>query len=117
MTAVEEAVAHLLPNLPPRDPDAPGQFAFADADRVRDVLVSSKWKQIEISPTDFVCTMPTSGLNTYLTNLGPVGRAIDQTDEPVRQKIVELGRSALEPYVMGSEVRLTAACWTIRARR
>ena len=34
MTTAERAAAPLLPNLPARRPDAPGQFAFADRDRV-----------------------------------------------------------------------------------
>jgi ubiquinone/menaquinone biosynthesis C-methylase UbiE len=38
MTTAERAAAPLLPNLPARRPDEPGQFAFADADRVRRIL-------------------------------------------------------------------------------
>ena len=35
MLVAERAAAPLLPNVPPRDPDAPGQFAFADPRRRR----------------------------------------------------------------------------------
>src|SRR3546814_20636736 len=38
MTTAERAAAPLLPALPPRTPDAPGQFAFADSERVLGLL-------------------------------------------------------------------------------
>src|SRR5262245_51388365 len=50
MTTAERAAAPLLPNLPPRKPDAPGQFAFADRDRVQSILQNSGWREIELRP-------------------------------------------------------------------
>ena len=41
MTTAERAAAPLLPNLPARRPDAPGQFAFADRRRVYSILEES----------------------------------------------------------------------------
>src|SRR4051812_20493178 len=38
MTTAERAAMPLLANLPPRKPDAPGQFAFANPARVRSLL-------------------------------------------------------------------------------
>ncbi len=50
MTTAERAAAPLLPNLPPRRPNAPGQFAFADEGRVRAILDESGWSRHRDSP-------------------------------------------------------------------
>jgi SAM-dependent methyltransferase len=116
MTTAERAAAPLLPNLPVRKPGAPGQFAFADRDRVASILDESGWAGIDIRPIDVECTLPESDLMGYITRLGPVGLVLqDETDERSRAQLVETVRAAFEPYVRGSEVRFTAACWMIGA--
>jgi hypothetical protein len=57
MTTAERAAAPLLPNLPARPPDAPGQFAFADRRRVHAVLEDSGWTEIDIRPIDVPRTL------------------------------------------------------------
>ncbi len=47
MTAAERATAHLL-TLPARVADAPGQFAFADRERVIGILTDAGWQDIEV---------------------------------------------------------------------
>lgn len=115
MTTAERAAGPLLPNLPPRDPDAPGQFAFARADRVRGVLEESGWTGITVEPLDVPCAMPAQEMERYFTLLGPVGRVLHEVDEPTRARVVEVLRTAFAPYVQGAEVRFTAACWLVRA--
>lgn len=116
MTAAERAAAPLLPNLPARKPGAPGQFAFADRDRVASILEESGWAGIDIRPIDVECTLPESDLMGYITRLGPVGLVLqDETDERRRAQVVAAVRAAFEPYVRGSGVRFTAACWMIGA--
>lgn len=116
MTTAERAAAPLLPNLPARRPDAPGQFAFADAHRVRRILEESGWTRIDIQPLDVVCTLPEKDLLRYLTRLGPVGQRLHEVDERTRSQVIEVVRAAFEPYVDGAEVRFTAACWNVSAR-
>jgi SAM-dependent methyltransferase len=116
MTTAERAAAPLLPNLPARRPDAPGQFAFAHSDRVRAILEQSGWTGVAIQPLDAECTLPESELVPYLTRLGPVGLSLPGTDESTRARIVETVRAAFEPYVDGIDVRFSAACWHIQAR-
>jgi SAM-dependent methyltransferase len=117
MTTAERAASPLLPNLPVRRPDAPGQFAFADRRRVHSILEESGWAGIEIQPIDVVCAMPESQLVEYLTRLGPVGAALQEADEHTRAKVIETVRPAFDPYVHGTDVRFTAACWMVRGRR
>jgi SAM-dependent methyltransferase len=116
MTTAEGVAAPLLPNLPPRRPDAPGQFAFADAGRVRTILKESGWAGIDIQPLDVGCTLPEKDLNEYLTRLGPVGLALQDVDERTRTQVIETVRPAFDAYVDGTEVRFTAACWMVSAR-
>src|SRR3546814_8517623 len=57
MTTAERAAAPLLPALPPRKPDAPGQFAFADSERVLGILWDSGWSEIAVEPLDIECSL------------------------------------------------------------
>lgn len=116
MTTAERAAAPLLPDLPARRSDAPGQFAFANRERVRDILERSGWTGIDIAPIDVECRLPAKELDGYLTRLGPVGSVLRETDEPTRARVVEAVRPAFDRFVQGDEVRFTAACWTVGAR-
>ncbi|MGW1749587.1 class I SAM-dependent methyltransferase [Streptomyces sp. NPDC002092] len=116
MTTAERAAAPLLPDLPVRRPEEPGQFAFADPDRVRRILAESGWSGIDIRPIDVSCALPESELVHYLTRLGPVGLALREVDEPTRAQVINTARAAFDPFVQGTEVRFTAACWLVEAR-
>src|SRR5262245_30615278 len=116
MTTAERAAVPLLPDLPPRRRDGPGQFAFADSQRVSSILQKSGWAEIEMQSIDIACTLPESAVVHYLTRLGPVGLALQQADDATRTRVVEAIRPAFDPYVHGPEVRFSAACWMIGAR-
>lgn len=116
MTTAEHAAAPLLPNMPPRRPDGPGQFAFADAARVRRILEESGWNGIDLRPLDIECVLPEKALSVYVTRLGPVGMLLQDADEATRARVIEVVRAAFDPYVRGDEARFTAACWMIAAR-
>ena len=116
MTAAERAAAPFLPEIPKRRPDEPGQFAFADRDRVYSILEKSGWSEIDIRPLDVACTLPENELNDYIARLGPLGRVLQQFDEQKRARIIEAVRAAFGQFVYGPEVRFTAACWTVGAR-
>jgi SAM-dependent methyltransferase len=116
MTTAERAAAPLLPDLPPRRADAPGQFAFADGDRVRAILEEAGWSAIDIQALDVECTLSEHDLDGYLTRMGPVGQRLPELDESARTRVVQTVRGAFAPYVHGAEVRFTAACWMVGAR-
>jgi ubiquinone/menaquinone biosynthesis C-methylase UbiE len=116
MTTAERAAAPLLPNIPARRPDAPGQFAFADQSRVCRILEESGWAEIDTRPIDVACSFPEKELLRYLSRLGPLGRILHEADEQTRKQVIETVRAAFDPYVHGAEVRFTAACWMVGAR-
>ncbi|REE97427.1 class I SAM-dependent methyltransferase [Thermomonospora umbrina] len=115
MTTAERAAAPLMPNLPARRPDGPGQFAFADRDRVHRILEDAGWTSIDIRPVDVPCVLPESELVGYFTRLGPLGLILHEADERTRTQVIETVRAAFAPYVHGPEVRFTAACWVADA--
>ena len=102
--------------FPPRRSGAPGQFAFADRQKVFSILEFGGWSEIEIRAIDVICAFPAAELTRYLTSMGPVGRILQQADEHVRGRIIEAVRPHFDPYVLGSEVRFVAACWLVQAR-
>jgi SAM-dependent methyltransferase len=116
MTTAERAAAPLLPALPPRQPDAPGQFAFADRERVGAILRQGGWGDIAIDPMDVGCSLPEAELVRYFSSLGPLGLVLEDADDATRTRLVETVRKAFDPFVQGDEVRYDAACWWITAR-
>src|SRR3954469_19232260 len=86
MTTAERAAAPLLPNIPARRPDAPGQFALADRQRVHSILEKSGWGGIDIRPIDVACSFPEKELVRYVTRLGPLGQVLRETDEQTRMR-------------------------------
>lgn len=113
MTTAEKAAAPLLPALPSRTPAGPGQFAFADADRMRSILRAAGWTGIGVRPLDLSCAFPASELQRYVTSVGPLGRVFAALDADARNTIVATVLRAFEPYRRDGEVRFTAACWMV----
>ena len=116
MTTAERTAAPWLPQLPVRRPGAPGQFAFAEAPRVSELLAASGWQGVEIRPLDVPLSMPESALVPYLSRLGPVGIALQELEEGARAVLVERLREAFAPFVRGERVAFVAACWLIEAQ-
>jgi SAM-dependent methyltransferase len=116
MTAAERAAAPILPNIPARDPDAPGQFAFADPTRVSRILDQSGWTDIDLRPVDVECTFPEKDLVRYVTRLGPLGRVLQDADDQTTARVLAAVRPAFAPFVEGPTVRFNAACWKVGAR-
>lgn len=115
MTTAERAAAPLLPDIPERKPDEPGQFAFADRERVGRILAQAGWSEIEIRPIDVPCSLPEPALIGYFSRFGLVGQTLHQADEATRTEVIKTVRAAFDPYVHGTEVRFTAACWVAQA--
>ncbi|WP_405490545.1 class I SAM-dependent methyltransferase [Nocardia sp. NBC_00511] len=115
MTAAERAAAPLLPDLPPRIPNAPGQFGFSDREFVTTVLEASGWTDIDISQLDVTSVMPEPELLGYLSRFGPLGQILPNVEEPLRSRVIETARAAFAPFVHGNEVRYNAACWMVTA--
>lgn len=115
MTLAERTAATLLPGLPARDPEAPGQFAFASEAKVSGILKEAGWQAIGMTPVNVECSFPAADLDTFLTRLGPVGAFLTSTEPSLRNRVHTALRSAFAPYIAADTVRYTAACWQISA--
>ena len=116
MTTAERAAAPLLPALPARITGAPGQFAFAEEAHVRRILADSGWTDVAIAPLDVACTLPESALLSYIGRMGPVGVLLQEADAATRADVLATVLQAFAPYVDGTHVHFSAACWRVTAR-
>jgi SAM-dependent methyltransferase len=115
MTAAARAAAPFLPPAPPPDPNAPGQFAFADGDKVARILEASGWSSIEVQQADVPCETSEDNLMAYVTRLGPVGAALREVDRATAEKIMASLPPAFVRFRKDGAVRFNAACWLVRA--
>lgn len=116
MTTATKAAAPLLPDAPAPDPDGPGPFAFADPGKTRGILEEAGWRGIDIRPVDEVRVLPEELLVPYLSNLGPISRALKEAAEADRPRIMSDVRGTFDGFVHGDEVRIPAAVWQVTAR-
>lgn len=116
MTLALRTAAPYLPPLPTPGPEEPGQFAFADADRVRRILNASGWSDIDVAPLDVPCSIAEADLWTYVPRMGPVGMALRDADDSTRARIGDVLRAAYTPLIRDGVVEFTGACWLVTAR-
>jgi len=114
-----QAVRPYLPE-PEREPDprAPGPFAFAEADYVRDVLEAAGFAAIDIEP--FEATLhfgeTVNEALGFMEQVGPISRALAELDEATRQEASLALAAALAPHVGSQGLRLGASCYLVTAR-
>jgi SAM-dependent methyltransferase len=111
------ALAALPPGPPPPDPNTPGPFAFADAERVRDILASAGFADITIAPVD--AEIGGNSLADSLTlalRIGPLGARLREAPE-FRPMVAQAVGDALAPYVRDGGVWMPSAVWIVTARR
>ncbi|WP_084398047.1 class I SAM-dependent methyltransferase [Henriciella aquimarina] len=116
MTLAGRTARPFLPDLPAPNPDAPGQFGFADDTRVRTILDEAGWTGIKIAPVDIACAIPADALDLFLTRLGPVSSRLPEMTEAKRAELLDALRAAFAAHIEDGEIRFTAACWEITAR-
>ena len=104
--------ADLLPPQPPADPTAPGPFALASPDRIRELLPNA----------EVTAATATMGIGSTLDEavaeglvIGPLARAATGLPEPTRDQIRGRLRELYAPYLTPQGVRLPAAIWLVRA--
>ncbi len=113
MTVAARAAASVVPIAPP-DPDAPGQFAWADPARVHAILTDAGWSGVELEPLDLELRFPAAHLADYVTQLGPTGRALAGADAATRARVLDAVIPAFDEYRDGADLRWPAACWMVR---
>jgi SAM-dependent methyltransferase len=114
-----QSTAHLLPPLPPSDPNAPGPFAFADKDRLAGILKGAGFTDVAIEPLDMRTGGDTLEESVFIAlrvgQLGGALRELSASDE-LKQKVKETLTEALAPHVEDGVVKLSAAAWIVSGR-
>lgn len=111
-----EAAAPLLPELPPpADPHAPGPFAFADPERVGEILRGAGYQSVRHQPFDARIGVGDLDQTLALTfRVGPLGAMLREHPE-YRDRISGVVRSALAPFAGPEGVSMPAAVWIFSA--
>jgi ubiquinone/menaquinone biosynthesis C-methylase UbiE len=114
------AKQHVAPPAPV-SPDAPGPFAFANPDRVRSILTTGGFTEINLAPHEAQLTM--GGAATvaeavdFTLEIGPVARMLADASADIRARIRQDLNVTLTPYAKDNSVRLGGAVWIVTARR
>jgi len=115
-----KAALTVLPAPEAPKPRAPGPFAFAEADYVREMLAEAGWDDIRITPQEIeLCWKGAGGYADTvreLVNTGPVGRLIAEVDDSTRAAVYAAAAEALEAHYHEDHLSLTGAVWLVRAK-
>lgn len=116
-TALEAAVAQ------PRfaDPAAPGPFAFADRDRVNNMLGAAGWDAITIESVDYAMVVgegdqAVEEAFVYFQRIGPASRALRELPPEARPAALDRLRATIAAHHDAGRVALPAAAWIVTAR-
>lgn len=115
-----QAALPLLKEVPPQpDPHAPGPFAFADKDRVADILADAGWIDVGIEPFTPQITLPGDNVASsagFMLQLGPLSRLIAAQGleaAPIEDALQK--RLAANADATG-RISMHSACWVISAK-
>ena len=112
-----DAARSLLPPQEPADPFAPGPFAFADGERLKDILIKAGYRDIRIEKLDTVMNMGATVDDAVeqAMRIGPLSRATADIDEATREKVREAVRGVMGRFVTPDGITPPAACWLVGA--
>jgi SAM-dependent methyltransferase len=103
---------------PPMDPHSPGPFAFADADRVRMILLEADFQDVEITPFEHRMAMGDTPRQAaeQSARIGPLARLVREAGPEHLPKIIDAVEGALAPLADRSgSIRLAGRAWIVTA--
>jgi SAM-dependent methyltransferase len=106
-----------IPRPPAPPPGAPGEFAFADGERVRAILSEAGFADVRVDPVDGTIGRSSLDDAVFMTlNMGPVAAVLRDTGGDKREIVAEAVRGALAPHMRPEGLHLPAAVWIAQAR-
>jgi SAM-dependent methyltransferase len=114
------AASSVLGAFDPPSTDSPGPFFFADPERVRNVLGSAGYADIDVRP--FETTMDTESSEVsewlgFILRMGPLGGAFLDAQDEDRERTMAAVLEAVAPHESNGTYRLPASTWVVTARR
>ena len=114
------AVKHLLPPSPPPGPEEPGQFAFADPDRVRRILGEAGFHDISFHPARprHEARRPGGAEQAaeLSSQIGPIARALIGAPETLRTAVHDALAAAFRRHDGPDGIALAGANWIVAAK-
>ncbi len=114
-----QAVYRHVPKMPPVDPEDPGPFAFASAERVERILREAGFAGAKLTPHDLMLDIAAGGgLDAAVESaveIGPAHRALEDATAEVKAAATEAVRHDLARHLDGDAVKLGAAVWIVTA--
>ena len=114
--------AALAEHVPPADfgsGDGPGMFAFADPDRIRQILAAAGWRDVEITSEHASILVGGGGSiddAVEFLRTGSMGRTmLAGADASTAHRAIASVCAALSPYADADGVHLGAAVWLVQA--
>ncbi|NJN52649.1 MAG: methyltransferase domain-containing protein [Gammaproteobacteria bacterium] len=115
-------MAAARPHLPEQpaavDPRAPGPFAFADVDYVREILARAGFSDVVVDDVGAELELGDSvdAAVNFVCRVGPLSRPLAQIDADMRKRVMAAVRDTLVQHAKAGVVRLGAKCWLVTAR-
>jgi SAM-dependent methyltransferase len=114
------AALPLLPPQPPAEPNAPGPFAFADAERVRGILSDAGWSGIGFQqrsvPMHVAGPGQLEGATDFAMRMGPLSRILAEVDPALAAPVRAAVKAALALHDGPEGVTLSGSIWLVSAR-
>jgi SAM-dependent methyltransferase len=111
------AVSRHLPPRPKADPHAPGMFAFADPQRVSEVLTAAGWAPPQFDTLDLDLDIAAGrGLEEAVvqsTQIGAVNSWLRNQPANIVSTVTTSLREALAAHLDGASIRLPGAMWLV----
>jgi SAM-dependent methyltransferase len=114
------AVATLTP-LPSADPNAPGPFGFANAERVAGILERAGFSHVAFEKLDRVIPVgPEGSLDdaaAFLVQMGPASAALKNAPPELVPAAMAAVREAIAPYQTPEGLRMPSATWIVTGEK
>ena len=117
MSVAGRAIAPFLPEAEAQDPRAPGPFAFADPNWVREILTDAGFADIEIESItpDLRVGATVEEALQFQSRIGPLSRVLAELDEATQAEANAAAHAALSDYLTDDGVVLRSAAWLVCA--
>jgi SAM-dependent methyltransferase len=110
------AVRHLLPPSPPPGPEEPGQFAFADPQRVRRILEAAGFHGITFTRHDPAMKLGSAEQAAELSSqIGPIARGMIDAPEGLKTTVRDTLINAYRQHDGPDGITLSGGNWIVAA--
>ena len=103
--------------LPAPPPDAPGPFSLSDPDRVRAILTSAGFADVELEGTNAALWFGTDADDAHQFVLGLMGWMLEGLDDTGRGRAIDDLHSTMRAHETPEGVVFGSGAWTVSARR